>query len=831
MKKNLGKSVLSGKRSVGNVSIAGSQTSLSAQNKINYRGSKSTLYATGSRKNLTTDERSQRSNPQKAAVQVFDDLGQDVTPRSLLPNDLISQRKNLTQNAILADSASVGTPSDLTQSIYGASMQASFAPGFSRSMMGSMIGGSSRISIDSITDDITEPSHTQDFTSGLSDIETRWAYTKEELSEEDLEKMVEVQLDETDTIWHFDMPGISVLKDSELAEEVKASNDRYHEMLKNRAGNDMYVDRGMQTYNDAPKQKEVQTTFIGKEDFGCMATNWDLYDTFFKENAKTDDSKGDEIIESLSRPQSREGAENREALPTVIEGSGDLPFTNQRKTSSIQSLMSESRASILTTSIASDPGDLTERDSLSQANIELQAEKILKSESIKKSLFTIERALVQNVFHPKQATYKGLTAISDSTKESPEEKEAIDSKLGPILNRLWAYSCHVTKGKKVNCMAWNKLNQNLLAVGYGNFGADGNEDGLICCWSLKNPEFPERMYRLASAVTALDFSSSSPSLLAVGLRDGTIAIYNVKYTTASALIDSSESNGKQAGPIWQLRWIDRNKGTGEDKGGEVLVSGSADGRITQWSIRKGFEFQDLMKLKKLNMSKQPGKSTSKGNNARKGDALISRYVPAMSFDFHPNDGNLYLAASEEGNIFKCSCSYNEQFLETYSGHTGPVYKVLWCPYSSDAFVSCSADWSIRIWHQDKSASVLTLQSAQEAVNDIDWSPMSPTVIGIVNDSQVEIWDLANSTLDPLIVNTSVSPNVKLSSIIFALDSEAVLIGDSDGQVTVYQLVSMPSTAAHQNAVLSKLIHSSNVHQDAEGEVYDDEAPSTEPVDR
>ena len=34
---------------------------------------------------------------------------------------------------------------------------------------------------------------------------------------------------------------------------------------------------------------------------------------------------------------------------------------------------------------------------------------------------------------------------------------------------------------------------------------------------------------------------------------------------------------------------------------------------------------------------------------------------------------------------------------------------------------------------------------QEAVNDIDWSPMSPTVIGIVNDSQVEIWDLANST--------------------------------------------------------------------------------------
>ena len=41
---------------------------------------------------------------------------------------------------------------------------------FARSMMGSMIGGSSRISLDSIADEITEPSHTQDFSAGLTGI-------------------------------------------------------------------------------------------------------------------------------------------------------------------------------------------------------------------------------------------------------------------------------------------------------------------------------------------------------------------------------------------------------------------------------------------------------------------------------------------------------------------------------------------------------------------------------------------------------------------------------------------------------------------------------------
>lgn len=41
-------------------------------------------------------------------------------------------------------------------------------------------------------------------------------------------------------------------------------------------------------------------------------------------------------------------------------------------------LFVESRASFMTTSNASEHGELAERESLSQANIELQAEKILK---------------------------------------------------------------------------------------------------------------------------------------------------------------------------------------------------------------------------------------------------------------------------------------------------------------------------------------------------------------------------------------------------------------------------------------------------------------------
>lgn len=40
-------------------------------------------------------------------------------------------------------------------------------------------------------------------------------------------------------------------------------------------------------------------------------------------------------------------------------------------------------------------------------------------------------------------------------------------------------------------------------------------------------QWPERVFRCDSPVTALDFSFSNPSQLAMGMQDGTIAIYNI----------------------------------------------------------------------------------------------------------------------------------------------------------------------------------------------------------------------------------------------------------------------------------------------------------------
>jgi len=228
--------------------------------------------------------------------------------------------------------------------------------------------------------------------------------------------------------------------------------------------------------------------------------------------------------------------------------------------------------------------------------------------------------------------------------------------------------------------------------------------------------------------------------------------------------------------------VEKERSMGEDKS-EVLVSIGADGRLTQWSIRKGFDSVSLMRLKRvIQPAPVSDKKTSMMNatstrskhsqqqqqQSHSGEAIITTYSPGLSFDFYSEDTNMYaclicimilvfnqqaaclislnffgfnrrviksplilrrvyanllfcivimdcikavsilqfiysnrtfmfcqvvvtvlleyfdnscsyLAATEDGLVHKCSCSYNEQYLDSYEGHTVSCIKYILTP--------------------------------------------------------------------------------------------------------------------------------------------------------
>lgn len=129
-----------------------------------------------------------------------------------------------------------------------------------------------------------------------------------------------------------------------------------------------------------------------------------------------------------------------------------------------------------------------------------------------------------------------------------------------------------------------------------------NKDGMIMFWTLKNPSFPERIIKYPSRLTCCKFSNYNPNLLACGSYDGVVAIYDLRKKDGLPVAENGanskkENSGKHSDAIWEITWVGKGGKGGSDKG-EGLVSISSDGRIVNWSMKKGLEYNDLMTLKK-----------------------------------------------------------------------------------------------------------------------------------------------------------------------------------------------------------------------------------------
>ncbi|RHY25496.1 hypothetical protein DYB25_001936 [Aphanomyces astaci] len=413
---------------------------------------------------------------------------------------------------------------------------------------------------------------------------------------------------------------------------------------------------------------------------------------------------------------------------------------------------------------------------------EQKTQEVLASTGLLKTLQVLERAVQQNFYHDRNLLYRNFPRLSSGASQPTRLGAGGNSLSSSMVNvfdksneleKLWGFSCALTAGRT----AWNPVNDDLLAVSYGQFDADAAEsDGLVLFWSLKNPEYPERVYKLGCGVTSIDFSRLHPNLLAVGFHNGIVALFDTRKDDAAPILSSDSHSGSHLDVVWQVKWV--HKGS---ERGESIVSVSSDGRVTEWSMKKGLSFSDLMTLKRV-------PNPLMGSEARI-DGVIARQASGNCIEFAQNDSSVYFVGTEDGNIHKCSCSYNEQYLETYYGHTAAVYAIHMSPFWNQLLLSCSADWTVKLWHEADQHEVLNFRSVDlcHGVYGVAWCPNDATIFGsVTEDGRIEIWDLEQSVLDPIVTHFP-KEDVHCTCISFAPSSPVLVVGDSTGEVGVYRV--------------------------------------------
>jgi dynein intermediate chain 1 len=165
----------------------------------------------------------------------------------------------------------------------------------------------------------------------------------------------------------------------------------------------------------------------------------------------------------------------------------------------------------------------------------------LYSTSMKRALKIMERMIVQNADDEKFEDYKYY-------EDNTEDRES--GNYGSVLP-LWRFSTEKSRKKHVTSIQWNPKYKDLFAVGYGSYDFLKQSTGLICCYTIKNPTWPEYSFQTESGVMCIDFHPHHPALLAVGLYDGTVQVFDIRLKGSNKPIYfSTVRTFKHTDPVW-----------------------------------------------------------------------------------------------------------------------------------------------------------------------------------------------------------------------------------------------------------------------------------------
>ena len=144
--------------------------------------------------------------------------------------------------------------------------------------------------------------------------------------------------------------------------------------------------------------------------------------------------------------------------------------------------------------------------------------------------------IVQNIQGQKYKEYRYKFTI-----QKPELIKATDS----TLHNLWRIVFSENKKFNVTSLAWNTRYSDLFAASFGSyeFGKKFTRN-VIALFSIKNVDYPERVIILQNSAYCLDFHPSCSALLAVGLDNGNVAVYDIRNKKDEPIYQSSVKSKK-----------------------------------------------------------------------------------------------------------------------------------------------------------------------------------------------------------------------------------------------------------------------------------------------
>ena len=137
----------------------------------------------------------------------------------------------------------------------------------------------------------------------------------------------------------------------------------------------------------------------------------------------------------------------------------------------------------------------------------------------------------------------------------------------------------------------------------------------------------------------------------------------------------------------------------------------------------------------------------------------------------------------------------EMLQKTLKGHDAPLTSIHVHPGVSQSekhgdmgelLLSSSMDWTVKLWTPNsRTEPLMTFESAQEYVYDVQWSPKHPSMFATCDsDGFVDIWNINGNAEVPIVRKQITENNCPINCLRWSKDGRRIAVGDAQGQITM-----------------------------------------------
>ncbi|KAK5620116.1 hypothetical protein CRENBAI_001907 [Crenichthys baileyi] len=338
----------------------------------------------------------------------------------------------------------------------------------------------------------------------------------------------------------------------------------------------------------------------------------------------------------------------------------------------------------------------------------------------------------------------------------------------------------------------------MYALNRTDDGDWSNEKSCVCLWNLDRRSLRSKQADLVldvpAAVTSVCCHPKQPALIAGGLYNGEVVVWDTSRTQDPVLAQTGMSADSHREPVYQVAWVPLQK-----KGELGVLSSSSGGGVLLWLVDSDQGRMVLSAAYAFVRQQVPHSSSLK----IRGSSTVGVTTLALS----PWDSDTFLVGSEGGLLLRCSFSSQTPAAVAPEGRSvsprapavfsfrpssGPVHSVHCSPFHRNLFVSAGTDGLVHVHSMLQADPLLSVRVSDWYVFQVQWSPSRPLVFAAATgQGEVQIFDLARKSLRPAATIQDGAPDQTATCLAFNGPNPRLLaVGKSDGTVGIWQLSSV-----------------------------------------